>query len=100
MSAYLDNAATTPLRPEALATYTEYLQLVGNPSAIHSAGQQARRAVEEAREEIAFAVNANRNEVIFTSGGTESDNLAIKGIFWQQQSINRKLAGGFEEPSD
>lgn len=89
MSAYLDNAATTPLRPEALATYTEYLQLVGNPSAIHSAGQQARRAVEEAREEIAFAVNANRNEVIFTSGGTESDNLAIKGIFWQQQSTDR-----------
>lgn len=85
MNAYLDNAATTPLRPEALETYIEFLKLVGNPSAIHSAGQTARRAVEEAREDIAAAVNANRNEVIFTSGGTESDNLAIKGLFWQQQ---------------
>ena len=84
MNAYLDNAATAPLRPRALATYVEHLKLVGNPSAIHSAGQLVRRAVEEAREDIAEVVNANRNEVIFTSGGTESDNLAVKGLYWQR----------------
>jgi cysteine desulfurase len=88
VNAYLDNAATAPLRPSALATYVEHLKLVGNPSAIHSAGQLVRRAVEEAREDIAEVVNANRSEVVFTSGGTESDNLAIKGLYWQRQSEN------------
>ncbi len=88
MNAYLDNAATTPLRPESLEVYVEHLKIVGNPSAIHSAGQIARRAVEEAREEIAEAVVANRNEVIFTSGGTESDNLAVKGLYWQRKAAD------------
>lgn len=84
MNAYLDNAATTALRPEVLQEYSDYLKLVGNPSAIHSAGQATRRALEEARESIAKSLNADRNEVIFTSGGTEADNLGIKGIFWQR----------------
>lgn len=88
MNAYLDNAATTPIRREVLDIYVDYLKVVGNPSAIHSAGQTARRALEEAREDIAHSVGANRNEVIFTSGGTESDNLAVKGLFWQQQKID------------
>lgn len=89
MNAYLDNAATTALRPEVLQEYSDYLKLVGNPSAIHSAGQTTRRALEEARESIAKSLNADRNEVIFTSGGTEADNLAIKGIFWQRNQKDR-----------
>ncbi len=82
MVVYLDHAATSPIRPEVLECYTQHLSLVGNPSSVHSSGQLARKALEEAREQVANAIGANRNEVIFTSGGTESDNLAIKGLFW------------------
>jgi cysteine desulfurase len=81
VTVYLDHAATSPLRPEVLDAYTRALQLVGNPSAIHSAGQAARAMLEGARERIAKVVGCDRNEVIFTSGGTESNNLAIKGLF-------------------
>jgi cysteine desulfurase len=88
MVVYLDHAATSPIRPEVLETYTRYLTLVGNPSSVHIAGQTVRRALEEAREEIAKAIKCNRNEVIFTSGGTESDNLAIKGLFWQRHNVD------------
>jgi len=84
MVVYLDHAATSPIKPEVLECFTKHLTLVGNPSSVHSSGQVARKALEEAREQVAKAVNANRNEVIFTSGGTESDNLAIKGLFWQR----------------
>ncbi|MEY4390497.1 MAG: hypothetical protein RLZZ400_240 [Actinomycetota bacterium] len=84
MVVYFDHAATSPIRPEVLARFTESLVLVGNPSSVHSSGQEARKALEEAREQLAKAVGCNRNEVIFTSGGTESDNLAIKGIYWQR----------------
>jgi cysteine desulfurase len=93
MSVYLDNAATTPLRPQVLAEYTKYLQLLGNPSSVHTSGQQVRQALEEARESLAISVDCDRSEVIFTSGGTESDNLAIKGIYWQRNSedSNRKV---------
>ena len=86
MSVYLDNAATTPIRPEVLEVYKDYLQLLGNPSSVHTSGQQVRQALEESREVIAKVVDCDRNEVIFTSGGTESDNLAIKGLFWQRRS--------------
>ncbi len=84
MVVYLDHASTTPIRPQVLARYTEFLQVIGNPSSVHSAGQKARQGLEEAREELAKALGANRSEVVFTSGGTESDNLAIKGLFWQR----------------
>ena len=84
MAVYLDHAATSPIRPEVAAEFARHLGVVGNPSAIHSFGQAAGRLVEEAREELAAAVGCNRSEVVFTSGGTESDNLAVKGIFWQQ----------------
>jgi len=86
MSVYLDNAATTPIRPEVLEVYKDYLQLLGNPSSVHTSGQQVRQALEESRESIAKAVGCDRSEVIFTSGGTESDNLAIKGLFWQRRN--------------
>ena len=86
MAVYLDHAATSPLRPEVLDVYLQYLQQQGNPSSVHSFGQSTRRSIEEAREAIAKAIDCNRNEVIFTSGGTESDNLAIKGLFWQRRN--------------
>jgi cysteine desulfurase len=86
MSVYLDNAATTPIRPEVLEVYKDYLQLLGNPSSVHTSGQQVRQALEESRESIAKVVDCDRSEVIFTSGGTESDNLAIKGLFWQRRN--------------
>jgi len=90
---YLDHAATTPIRPEVLAAYTDALRAVGNPSAVHKFGQDVRNELEAARESLAKVLVANRSEVIFTSGGTESDNLAVKGLFWQRNSDDsqRKL---------
>ena len=86
MPVYLDHAATTSLHPAALAAMTRELARTGNPSSLHGAGRRARRAVEEAREAIAVAGGAHSSEVIFTSGGTESDNLAVKGLFWQRRA--------------
>jgi len=83
---YLDHAATTVLLPEALAAMTEELGQVGNPSSLHAAGRRARRVVEEAREQIAEVYGARPSEVVFTSGGTEADNLAIKGLFWARRA--------------
>jgi cysteine desulfurase len=97
---YLDHAATTPMLPEAVAAMTEALSNVGNASALHSSGRRARRMVEEARETIADALGARPSEVIFTGGGTESDNLALKGIFWarhdEQEQRRRILVGAAE----
>ena len=81
MSVYLDHAATTPMRPEAIEAYAEAMTVVGNPASIHSAGQNARRMLEEARERVAATLGCDGIEVIFTSGGTESVNLAIKGLY-------------------
>ncbi len=86
MTVYLDYAATAPLRKEVLECFTEHLQNLGNPSSVHSSGQMIRRALEEARESVARSVDCNRSEVIFTAGGTESDNLAIKGLYWERNS--------------
>ena len=86
---YLDHAATTPMLPEAIAAMTEELARLGNPSSLHNAGRRARRVVEESREQIAEAFGARPSELIFTSGGTEADNLAVKGLFWA-----RRQAGG------
>ncbi len=84
--AYLDHAATTPLLPEALAAVTAELGLVGNPSSLHGAGRRARRIVEESRELVAASFGARPSEVIFTGGGTEADNLAVKGLFWARNA--------------
>lgn len=81
---YLDHAATTPMLPEAAAALTAELGVVGNPSSLHAAGRRARRVVEEAREQIAGTLGARPSEVVFTGGGTESDNLAIKGLYWSR----------------
>ena len=72
--------------PEAIAAMTEELARLGNPSSLHHAGRRARRVVEESREQIAEAFSARPSEVIFTSGGTEADNLAVKGIFWARRA--------------
>src|SRR3954449_12595660 len=97
---YLDHAATTPMFAEALDAYVAAARDVGNPSSLHAAGRCARRIVEESRERIAAALNARPSEVIFTSGGTESDNLATKGIFWAQRAVslhrNRVIASAVE----
>jgi cysteine desulfurase len=85
---YLDHAATAPMLPEALDAMTEELALLGNPSSLHNAGRRARRVVEESREQIAEAYGARPSEVVFTSGGTEADNLAIKGLFWARRDAD------------
>jgi cysteine desulfurase len=87
---YLDHAATTPMLPAALAAMTEELAQVGNPSSLHNAGRRARRVVEESREQIAEAVGARPSEVIFTSGGTEADNLAVKGLYWARHAADSR----------
>jgi cysteine desulfurase len=82
--AYLDHAATTPMLPQAVDLMTELLGQVGNASSLHATGRRARRVVEESRETVAAALGARPSEVIFTSGGTEGNNLAIKGLFWSR----------------
>ena len=89
-SAYLDHAATTPMRPEAIAALTEELAWLGNPSSLHAAGRRARRVVEESREQLAEVFGARPSEVVFTSGGTEADNLAVKGLYWARQDGPRR----------
>lgn len=83
---YLDHAATTPISAPALAALTDVISRSGNPSSLHGAGRRARATVEQARETIAKAVGAHPTEVIFTSGGTEADNLAVKGLYWARRA--------------
>ncbi|HEY1488679.1 MAG TPA: cysteine desulfurase family protein [Micromonosporaceae bacterium] len=83
---YLDHAATTPMLDEALAAYVSAAHHVGNASSLHAPGRAARRRVEESRESIAASLGARPSEVIFTSGGTEADNLAVKGLFWARRA--------------
>ncbi|MEG0638939.1 MAG: cysteine desulfurase NifS [Clostridia bacterium] len=78
---YMDNAATTAVRPEVLETMMPYFtQYYGNPSSIHSVGRDARRAVENARRQVALAIGADAREIYFTAGGSESDNWAIRCV--------------------
>ena len=78
---YLDHAATTPMRPEILDVMrTYFLERFGNPSSLHTYGLEARKAIEDAREQIAHSIGATPPEIVFTSGGTESDNMALRGV--------------------
>ncbi len=86
--AYLDHAATTPMLPAARAVMTAELHQVGNASSLHAAGRRARRVVEESRESVAAAFGARPSEVVFTAGGTEADNLAVKGLFWARRAAD------------
>jgi len=85
---YLDHAATTPMLPEAIEAITAQMAMIGNASSLHTSGRAGRRVVEESRETIAQALGARPSEVLFTSGGTESDNLAIKGTFWARRDAD------------
>jgi cysteine desulfurase len=85
---YLDHAATTPVLPEVLAAMTEQMGRVGNASSLHAGGRAARRAAEQARERLAEALGARPSEVLFTGGGTESDNLALKGLYWARRAAD------------
>lgn len=92
MVVYLDHAASTPVRPEVVTLVGALLGASGNPNAVHSAGQKTKAVLEQAREDIAALLGANRNEVIFTSGGTEANNLAVLGLFAARNaSANRPL---------
>lgn len=85
-AAYLDNAATTPILPEALEVLYRESAFVGNASSLHSAGRRARKVVEESREKLAAALGAKPQEVIFTASGTEANNLAVKGLYWSARA--------------
>ncbi|MEU3535370.1 MULTISPECIES: cysteine desulfurase family protein [Streptomyces] len=86
--AYLDHAATTPMLPEAAEALTAQLSITGNASSLHASGRRARRTVEESRETLADALGARPSEVVFTSGGTEADNLAVKGLYWSRRAAD------------
>jgi cysteine desulfurase len=90
--AYLDHAASTPMLPEAVETVTAALTAslgsLGNASSLHTAGRRARRVVEESREQVAQALGARPSEVVFTASGTESDNLAVKGLWWARRDVD------------
>ena len=86
--AYFDHAATTPMVPEAAAVMAEHLTRLGNPSSLHASGRAARRTVEESRESIAQLLGARPSDVVFTSGGTEADNIAVKGLYWARRAAD------------
>ncbi len=87
---YLDHAATTPLLPEVLAAMAEQWGRVGNASSLHASGRAARRTAEQSRERLAEALGARPSEVLFTGGGTESDNLAVKGLYWARREADSR----------
>jgi cysteine desulfurase len=85
---YLDHAATTPVRPDVVDVVAARLRMLGNPSSLHASGREARKSVEESRETVAAVLGARPSEVVFTSGGTEADNLAVKGLFWARRAAD------------
>lgn len=88
MTTYLDHAATTPMTPAAREAMVEQLAITGNASSLHGPGRDARRVVEESRERIAAALGARPSEIVFTSGGTEADNLAITGSLRAARAVD------------
>src|SRR5687767_11326659 len=89
---YLDHAATTPMRPEVLDAMLPYFtEKYGNPSSIYSVAQEARKAVDEARAKVARILGCRATEVIFTSGGSESDNTALKGAAFATQQLGNHI---------
>lgn len=85
---YLDHAATTPMHPDAVAATAEQFARVGNANSLHASGRAARRVVEESREALAAALGARPSHIVFTSGGTEADNLAVKGLYWARRAAD------------
>jgi cysteine desulfurase len=92
MSIYLDHAATTPLRPEVLDAMLPYLrEHFGNPSSAHAFGRKSRDALDEAHETVAARIHAEAREIVFTSGGTEANNLALKGAAWAGKGRGHRI---------
>src|SRR6266536_4089079 len=92
MAIYLDHASTTPVRPEVLEAMLPLLTTTfGNPGSVHAAGRAARAALDDARDRLAARLNAQPREIVFTSGGTESDNLAIKGAAWAGKARGHRV---------
>lgn len=97
---YLDNASTTPLDGRVLEAMTPYLTTVyGNANSVHSVGRSAVKGLDEARQTVAQIIGANFNEVYFTSGGTESNNLALRGAFFARGDKNKLITSSIEHPS-
>ena len=92
MPIYLDHAATTPLRPEALEAMLPFLTgEFGNPSSLHGPGRRARAALDGAHERVARAIGAEPREIVFTAGGTEANNLAVKGAAWAGKARGHRI---------
>ncbi|WP_022871198.1 cysteine desulfurase family protein [Yaniella halotolerans] len=96
---YLDHAATTPVREAALEAFVSQAKRNGNASALHSAGRSVKFQVEDARDQLAATLDADPTEVLFTAGGTEADNLALKGLYWANQPNDVIVATGVEHPA-
>ncbi|MBS3073175.1 cysteine desulfurase NifS [Candidatus Pacearchaeota archaeon] len=98
---YLDHAATTPVAPEVLQAMQPYFsEKFGNAGSLHSFGREARESLEDSRKKVAKMINARPNEIIFTSGGTESNNLAIKGIAYANKNLgNHIITTKIEHPA-
>ncbi|MFM2137229.1 MAG: hypothetical protein RJA84_357 [Actinomycetota bacterium] len=90
-SIYVDHAATTPLSPAAFKAITSQLQELGNPSSLHTHGRATRKVLEDAREAIAREVGSLPSEVIFTASGTEANNIALKGLWWNGKAQGKKV---------
>ncbi|MFL6517347.1 MAG: aminotransferase class V-fold PLP-dependent enzyme, partial [Bacillus sp. (in: firmicutes)] len=89
---YLDHAATTPMHPRVIDKMMEFMKTTfGNPSSIHSFGRDARHQIDIARATLAGSIGAKENELIFTSGGTEADNMALFGVAEAYQQIGRHI---------
>ena len=94
---YLDNSATTPVDKRVLEVMKPFFsEIYGNASSLHKFGQEAKRSMEESRGKVAEMINAKREEIVFTSGGTESDNLAIKGICFANKEKNHIITSKIE----
>src|SRR6185312_15730708 len=101
MRIYLDSNAGAPLRPEVRTAIAHFIETddAANPAAVHRGGQRARRALEHARAQVARLIGAATREVVFTSGGTESNNLAIRGVAGAAQARRRIVSSAIEHSS-
>jgi cysteine desulfurase len=96
MAIYLDHAATAPINDAAITALNAQMRKLGNASSVHNPGREVRKDVEDARHKLSELINANPSEIIFTGSGTEANNLAIKGFFWQTPDRNVIVTSAFE----
>ena len=96
MTIYLDHAATAPINEAAIDALNVAMRKLGNASSIHNQGRSVRKDVEDARHKLSELIGANPSEIIFTGSGTEANNLAIKGFFWQHPDRNVIVTSAFE----